>query len=62
MKAAFTYWQDGSDYLGYLDDYPEYETQGSSLQDLQDHLVDLYKDLTSGEIPNLKHHGELVIS
>ena len=36
MKLAFTYWQDGSDFLGYLDDYPDYETQGSDHQDLQE--------------------------
>jgi predicted RNase H-like HicB family nuclease len=62
MKLAFTYWQDGSDFLGYLDDFPDYETQGSDLQDLQEHLIDLYQDLTSGEIPHVKHHGELMIS
>jgi hypothetical protein len=62
MKLAFTSWQDGSDFLGYPDDYPGYETQGSGLQDLQEHLIDLYKDLTSGEIPHVKHHGALMIS
>jgi len=62
MKLSYTYWQDGEAFLGHLDKYPEYETQGSSLEDLQAHLVDLYQDLTSGEIPNVKHHGELVIS
>ncbi|MFT6181570.1 MAG: hypothetical protein ACJAQT_001407 [Akkermansiaceae bacterium] len=62
MKLAYTSWQDGSDFLGYRDNYPAYETQGRSLKDLQDHLADLYKDLTSGEIPNIKYNGELVTS
>ena len=41
--------QDGDAFLGYLVDYPDYWTQGESLDDLKAHLTDLYKDLTSGE-------------
>ena len=36
---------------GYFEEYPEYQTQGESLEDLQEHLKDLFHDLTSGEIP-----------
>ncbi|MDA7931897.1 MAG: hypothetical protein QNK83_05635 [Akkermansiaceae bacterium] len=61
-KLSYTYWQDEEAFLGYLDDYPDYETQGSSLKDLEEHLQDLYQDLTSGEVPNVRHHGELVVS
>ena len=46
MKTlGFTYWQDGNDWLGYLDEYPDYLTQGASLEDLKAHLRDLYQDL-----------------
>ena len=45
---GFTYWQDGQDWLGYLDEFPDYVTQGSSLADLKEHLIDLHNDLTSG--------------
>ena len=40
----YVYWQDGEFWLGYLEDYPDYMTQGESLEDLQDHLRDLYAD------------------
>jgi len=50
MKAAFTYWKHGDFFLGYLDEYPEYQTQGESLEDLKEHLLDLYKDLSSDAI------------
>ena len=38
-------WQDGDAWLGYLQEYPDYWTQGESLDDLKAHLTDLYADL-----------------
>lgn len=46
MKKAFTYWQSGRFFVGFLNEYPDYQTQGESLEDLKEHLVDLYNDLT----------------
>ncbi len=48
--------------IGYLEGYPDCTTQGSSLEDLKDHLTDLYTDLTGGEIPGVRHEGELVLA
>ncbi len=54
-------WQEGDAFLGYLLDYPDYWTQGESLDDLKDHLADLYRDLTSGELPGIRKVDELVV-
>jgi hypothetical protein len=63
MKSqSFTYWQDGDAWLGCLDEFPDYLTQGESLEDLKAHLASLYQDLASGEIPSVKHRGELEIA
>jgi len=35
---------------------------GPSLEDLQDHLKDLFSDLTSGEIPGVRRVAELSFS
>ena len=56
---GFTYWQDGGVWLGYLDQYPDYMTQGTSLEDLKEHLADLYTDLSSGVIPSVRQHAEI---
>jgi predicted RNase H-like HicB family nuclease len=48
------YWQDGSWWLGYLEEFPDYLTQGESFEDLQAQLKDLYEELTSGRIPGLR--------
>ena len=56
---GFTYWQDGDFWLGYLDEFPDYVTQGESLVDLKDHLLSLHDDLAGGEIPHVRRHGTL---
>ena len=62
MKTKFTWWKDSDLYLGCLDEYPDYQTQGESLGDLKAHLLDLYKDLSTDAIPGVIHHEELVIA
>ena len=49
-------------WLGYLDEYPDYTTQGTSLEDLKYHLLDLYQDLSSGAIPCVRRHAELDVA
>lgn len=58
----FVYWKDGDHLLGYFEDFPDYWTQGESLEDLKVQLADLYKDLTSGEIPGIRQVAELQVS
>ena len=49
-------------WLGHLDEYPDYMTQGTSLEDLREHLLDLYHDLSSGSIPAVRRHADLEIA
>ena len=60
-KANYVYWQEDDAWLGYLQDYPDYWTQGESLDDLLEHLRDLYADLNGGKIPGARKVGELII-
>jgi predicted RNase H-like HicB family nuclease len=55
-------WQEGRAWLGYLQDYPDYWTQGKSRRDLLAHLQDLYRDITSGEITGIRKVEEMVIT
>lgn len=55
------YWQDGDAWLGYLQDYPDYQTQGETLDDLKEHLRELYADITSGQIPGIRKVDELTV-
>jgi len=62
MKAKFIYWKDLDFWLGYLEEYPDYHSQGISLDELRSNLKDLYHDLTSGEIPYVRKKGELEVA
>jgi predicted RNase H-like HicB family nuclease len=62
QTAKFLYWQEEEMYIGYFLDYPDYWTQGETLDDLKEHLRDLYEDLTSGQIPGIRKVDELVVS
>ncbi len=35
-------WQDGAFWLGYLEEYPDYMTQGMTREELKDNLRDIY--------------------
>jgi hypothetical protein len=58
----FTSWQDGEFYIGFLNDYPDYLTQGANKEELADNLKSLLIDLESGEIPYLRKVEELLIA
>lgn len=60
MKAKITHWRekDGK-FLGFLNDYPDHWTQGENLDDLREHLRDLYQLFTSESIPGIRQQEEL---
>ena len=62
MRTEYIFWKDGEFWLGYLVDYPDYQTQGMSLEELKANLKDLYDDLNSGQIPNIRKKGELEVA
>lgn len=61
-RVKFVYWEADSGWVGYLQDFPDYWTQGLTLDDLKDHLKDLYQDLTSGQIPGVRRVDELDVA
>jgi predicted RNase H-like HicB family nuclease len=60
--VKFVYWQEDGIWLGYLQEYPDYWTQGETLEDLQEHLKDLFRELTGGQLQGVRKLGELVIA
>ena len=62
QTIKFVYWQEDRAWLGYLQDYPDYWTQGETLDDLKNHLRDLFAELTRGELPAIRKVDELVVA
>lgn len=61
-KVKIVFWQDNNEWLGYLQDYPDYWTQGETLDELKEYLQDLYRDIVSGTVPGLRKVEELVVA
>ena len=63
MKTMrYVYWQHDDMWLGYLEESPDYWTQGETLDKLQENLKDLYQELTSGNILEIRRVAELQVS
>ncbi|MEW6142839.1 MAG: type II toxin-antitoxin system HicB family antitoxin [Chloroflexota bacterium] len=57
----YVYYREDNVWVGWLEDYPDYKSQGTTLDELKENLRDIYEDLTSGKIPHVRKHGELVV-
>jgi len=63
MKTMrYIYWQDETMWLGYLEEFPDYMSQGESFEELQENLKDIYQELTSGNIPGVRKVAELQLA
>lgn len=59
--VKFKYWEEDGAWLGYLLDFPDYWTQGDTLDDLEDHLLDIYFDLTGQRSTAPRITAELIV-
>ena len=48
LKQKFVYYQEDDMYVGYLEELPEYMSQGETLEELKLNLGDIYKEIVSG--------------
>ncbi len=62
MRKKYSYWKDDDMWLGYLEEFPDYWTQGETEEELKENLIDIYKELASDSIANVRRVAELEIS
>ena len=60
--VKYIYWEEDGGWLGYLQDFPDYWTQGETLDDLKEHLRDLYRDLSGGQLTGIRKVDDLVVT
>ncbi len=60
-KKKFVYYEESGMWVGWLEEFPDYRTQGATLDELQANLKDIYEELTGGEIPSVHRTGELAV-
>lgn len=58
----YVYWQEDNMWIGYLEEYPDYMTQGETIEELKENLRDIYYELTSSAIPCVRKVDVLEIS
>ena len=58
----FVYDKDDDMWIGWLEEYPDYRTQGETLEELKENLKDLYADLSREAIPYVRKVGELRVA
>ena len=62
ITKKFIYWEDQDFWIGYLEEFPDYLSQGNTIDELKDNLTDIYHELTSGNIPHVRRVDELEIA
>lgn len=62
QTVKFVHWQESDALIGYLLAYPNYWTQGDTLEDLKEHLLDLYRDFTDGSLPGIRKVDDLIVA
>jgi len=60
-SVKIVYWQGDRFWLGHLQDYPDYVTQGRTLKELKENLKDMYHDISGCHIPGIRKVDDLVI-
>jgi hypothetical protein len=63
-ELNYTYWQSGKWFIGFLNDYPEHQTEGKSINELEKMLLSLYEDIKNYNLdnPSPKLDGKILIS
>ena len=57
----FVYYQEDDVWVGWLAEYPDYRSQGTTLEELKENLKDIHEDLSGGKIPHVRRYGELMV-
>jgi predicted RNase H-like HicB family nuclease len=60
-RLKFIYYQENDMWVGWLEEYPDYRSQGKTLDELKENLKDIYEDFSAGRIPHVRRRGELVV-
>ena len=48
MRVNIVFKEEKGWFVGHVQEYPEYESQGKTLDELRENLLDIYEDIISG--------------
>lgn len=62
MELSYSWWMEDNTYLGFLDTYPQYPTQGESLEDLENGLREIYGWIKDGTLKIKEQKGTIKVA
>ena len=48
MKINIVYREEKEWFVGHIQEYPDYESQGKTLEELKENLIEIYDDIRNG--------------
>ena len=61
MELSYSWWMEDNFYLGFIDKYPQYPTQGESLEDLENGLKEIYEWIKDGSLKIKKFMAKKIL-
>ena len=52
MKLHIVYKKEKEWFIGHVQEYPDYESQGKTMDELKENLIEIYKDINQGLVPD----------
>ena len=52
MKLNIVYKNEKEWFIGHIQEYPDYESQGKTLDELKENLIEIYHDINNGLVPD----------
>jgi predicted RNase H-like HicB family nuclease len=61
-RKRYIFWQEDEMWLGYLEEYPDYWTQGETEEELKENLAHVYTHVVSGTLRSVRRVAELEVA
>lgn len=61
-RKRYVYWKDDDMWIGYLEEFLDYMTQGETIEELEENLLDIYEELAQGIIPCVRKVADLEVA
>jgi predicted RNase H-like HicB family nuclease len=52
MKINIVYKKEKEWFIGHIQEYPDYESQGKTVDELKENLIEIYNDINKGLVPD----------
>ena len=59
MKVTVQYRQEKDWFVGHIPEFPDFESQGETLEELEENLIEIYRDIEMGLVPETNSFNRL---